>query len=489
MKKLLYVLYSTLCFLHSTFFFVIPTLGGISSAFAQVDSIRITHTQEAGTLEKQRFIDQYDYVFMTKEPTKWMGKIFTNLSHLENPERISSKYLKNNTDLRLGLEHKITPSFSIAFDVARNQMSPFRKSYFYDQNPSKSYIYAFGLSQPEARWVTSAEIRWYYDMANRITKRQSGNNFSGNYISLRYERTWQQEEFSSRLLSSNNDTWETDYFAQYYKQQINLSYGIQRRFFQNGLADFSISLNRSTDQIVHRKLNFLDESLSIKQPIDWGNIQESISFSPDNNWSITTNFKLGIAFADLKISNHIPHCEVYQCLVNEASLLKLSWPQLRLSPFFQSLKGSVGFEQKLFQSSFSLNTYLDYSLSNYQSGNIFTSMPSGKFSFVLSNFLTIQPRWYFLMKHFNRLGKTGNNLSGPYIGLSVLSTGAHGSSPSNKIVQQYCSTGFLLGFQQKLFKKGFFDINLAKPFHESKNSITSIWNKQTIFDFKLGFAL
>ncbi|GEM_PF-6636443 len=49
MKKTFTLLYSTLRILYSTLFFVIPTIGGISSVFAQSDSVHITHSQETGT--------------------------------------------------------------------------------------------------------------------------------------------------------------------------------------------------------------------------------------------------------------------------------------------------------------------------------------------------------------------------------------------------------------------------------------------------------
>ena len=110
MKKPILLLYSTL--------FVIPIIGGISTAFAQVDSVRITHTQEAGTLEKKRFIDRYDYVFMTKEPTKWMLKLYNNDFNFTEElfYRISYDNLvgKLFPPLELAAEYKLSPAFSVS---------------------------------------------------------------------------------------------------------------------------------------------------------------------------------------------------------------------------------------------------------------------------------------------------------------------------------------------------------------------------------------
>ena len=477
MKKAFTLLYSTLCLLHSTLF--IPLWGQEGA-----DSIRLSHSEETGTLEKQRFIDRYDYVFMTKVPTKWMGKIFTNLSAFEVPKSIDKDYFKNNTDLRVGVEHKVTPSFSIGLDIARNKALPFRKSYFYDKNPYQAYIY-FAHNPPAARWVTSVDLKWYYNMALRIRQGKSVNNFSGNYFSFKFEKAWNEENFRTSVTRNN----ATDYYVQYYSHQFSLSYGIQRRFFQFGLADFSISLNRNTDQIVHRKLSLLDGSTPVQFPLQWSTIKEEVFYNPDNNWSITTNFKVGIAFADIVQGLHTPHCEALQCLVNEHSLWKVSWPQLRLSPVSQTIDGSLGFEQKIFHSSFSLNTYWNYSLNHLRQDSFFDTTPTLPFTYNIVNFINLQPRWYFLMRTLNKAGKAGNNLSGPYAGFNILTAGAYDKYKTLRLPFRYCYTGILVGFQQKIFDRGFIDISLTKPFHESTQSVTALYNKKPVFDFKLGFAL
>jgi hypothetical protein len=90
------------------------------------DSVRITHTQEAGTLEKQRFIDKYDYVFMTMEPTKWMLKAYGNINNLLGSEIFRGGHIKRTVDFRVGVERKLSPSFSIEINATRNGISPFQ---------------------------------------------------------------------------------------------------------------------------------------------------------------------------------------------------------------------------------------------------------------------------------------------------------------------------------------------------------------------------
>ncbi|HAK76233.1 MAG TPA: hypothetical protein DCM71_04825, partial [Runella sp.] len=346
MKKAFTLLYSTLCLLHSTLF--IPLWGQEGA-----DSVRITHTQEAGTLEKQRFIDRYDYVFMTKEQTKWMLKGYGDINNLLASHPFQRSYVNHVVDFRLGAEYKINPSLSIGIDVTRLSNRPVTPDGLTDY----SAIYS---SSSNRNWGTSAELRWYHDMAARIKQGKSSNNFSGNYVSLRYEKVWQNNRFIGTTLSGFNGKWDTDYFSNYYNSQLSLNYGIQRRLFRYGLIDMSLSLNRRTDQQVHRQLTFLDGDNSVKQPVDWNNIRQSITSEPQHNWSITTRFKIGIALADFKKTAKVPR-DVFQCLENERSLWKFSWPKIYLSSSTQLLYGSIGHEHKIAQSSLSINSYLDLS--------------------------------------------------------------------------------------------------------------------------------
>jgi hypothetical protein len=488
MKKLIHFL-----FFVTLLAFVIPTIGGISTAFAQVDSVRITHTLETGTLEKQRFIDQYDYVFMTKEPTKWMLKAYGNINNLLGSEIFRDGHIKRVVDFRLGVERKINPSFSIEIDAARVFRRPLRPDGLID------YLDYYS-SSGDKRWSTAAELRWYYDMAARIRQGKSSNNFSGNYLSLRYERLWQNEKSVSTGLSGTNGKWETDYFRNYYQSQLSLNYGIQRRFFRYGLIDFSVALNRNTDQQIHRKLTFLDGDNSIKQPVDWNNIQESITSTPQHNWLITTNFKVGVALADFKKSSKIPACDVFQCFENENKLWKISWPRISLSTSLQTFNGSIGYEQKIAKSAFSINIYLTSSVYNFSEKNTTQYDPTTKTNFIgnsqsliISEFLYIQPRWYFLMNRQVRAGKAGNNLSGVYAGLNNVIFGSYGFSKNDRYKNDtfvfkplFVTTGLLLGYQRKLFKNGFIDLNITKGLFDSKPY--SLGSNNFIFDFKLGFA-
>lgn len=475
MKKLLFFLYSTLCIAWAT-----PS----HSTFAQTDSVRITHTQEAGTLEKQQFIDRYDYVFMTKEPTKWMLKGYGSLQNSTSSNIFDKDYLKNLLDFRLGIEHKITPSFSLELDITYNAITPF----------SGDSYGGITFNRLGKRWLTSIESKWYYAMANRIKQGKSSNNFSGNYLSLKLETAWVNDRYLGlELREMQNGEWQSEYFTNYYKSQIGLNYGAQRRFFKHGLIDFSIGLNLNTNQRIHKKLSFSDTQKPIIAAQTLSTVNE---FSP----SLTTNIKIGIALADFKKPTKIPVCDVFRCFENENTMWKIDWPRIKLSPYLQLITETIGFEQKILKSSFSINTYFSFSLHNSNLKNL-SMYDSDKQQIVQTNWknnttsatLLIQPRWYFLIRHKIQRGESGNNLSGPYVGVNTAFYGYHRTLLNYKgrldesIKPHFMNTGLLLGFQKRLFNSGFFDLNVTRMMLNRPTYIFGI--NDFILNLQFGFTL
>jgi hypothetical protein len=485
MKKPILLLYSTL--------FVIPIIGGISTAFAQVDSVRITHTQEINTLKNQRYVASYDYALLKDEPTKWMIKA----------------YGIQLIDYRLSVERKLTTSFSVALDVAHNKSADFDR-----------YL---------KRWVSGAEVRWYYDIKKRIRTGKSANQFSGNYFAIRYATAWKNPEseaawrkdINNRELSSNYDRiWTTDYYSEYYNSQVSLTYGMQRRFFRFGLLDFLVSLNNITGKQIHRNVVFLDGNNTMIPPykVDPNNLLQTVEISPVNLWSLTTAFKFGIAFADLKKARPSRKGELFSVGENEQQLWKINWPVLEVTSSSQSLNSSIGYEHKIGQSAFSINTYLDVLFSKFFGKNARLYDPVAQTEFItyvrdisIGGILSIQPRWYFLSNLPSHLRPAGNNLSGVYIGNNTTFWGLYGLATTNRYSNRYSdkpqfiNTGLLLGYQQKLFKNGFIDLNISKglfnnhPYYYTyylwmPNKLPawtpySFLKNNFILDFKLGFTL
>ncbi|MEO6684893.1 MAG: hypothetical protein ABIN24_02970 [Dyadobacter sp.] len=145
------------------FFFIFANI-----SFGQ-DTTRILYTQETDTLVKQRFIDRYENVFMTKVQTRHMFKIGLSQYYQTHSFSLKEGTLLNNTSLQLGYEFKFLPAFSIALS---------------------GHIPFYGWDVPfHDAWgnsVLDAQLRWYFNMRKRIKSGRSANNFSGNYLAINY---------------------------------------------------------------------------------------------------------------------------------------------------------------------------------------------------------------------------------------------------------------------------------------------------------------
>ena len=457
MKKALTVLYSTLLF-------VIPTLGGISSAFAQgsADSVRITHTQEAGTLEKQRFIDRYDYVFMTKEPTKWMLKGYLSASpvprlQLRGPSNEISGSLPSSLSYAFGYEHKIGSSFSI------------------DVGLSGGYINDFQWSSHFA----SAEIRWFYDMKKRLQKGLQANNLTGSYIGFKYGQAFEipSIKFVSTLLQvpfigNQSNEWYKN------SQIFVLKLGTQKRFFERGFADFSLNIGRTTYDLT------LPNQSSINIP------------APKDEWFLFSDVKFGLGFtsAPKTTALNASNCNVWKCFKEENQLFKINIA----SPFTLTNRQfnfslPISYERKIAKSAWSINTELNLSFS-YLSRKALQSFGS-QFLVAGSAFL-VQPRYYYNLKKRIREGKSANNLSGNYFAIMGSQLLSFSDMDYNPVFQVKRETHWsntraayaTWGMQRRIFEKGFFDFQLGLLYKERSTT-----KNQPIFEpyssFKLGFAL
>jgi hypothetical protein len=492
MKKPLLFLYSTFCIAWAT-----PS----HSTFAQSDSIRITHTQETGTLEKQRFIDQYDYVFMTKEPTKWMLKAYGN----DYGFLFNKLTFKNLLTAPFGaIEHKLSPSFSIQLEgrFQQNIYSPIFNPDF--DALGQKYTEAKGLSLQ-----LTGEIRWYYAMAKRIKEGKSANNFSGNYFSLRYGELLanqnRQLTIPNGFLMSQNGAYLTNYLYATPKNEFNLAYGIQRRFFRFGLIDMSINLSHKTQNIIQQKIIFPndDNRVIANSPPQYDLLQSDYQpFGNKSSWQIFTKVQFGMALADLKKKSNFSKCDIFRCYENQSRMAKIAWPIMYLSPTYQRLSGALGFEQKLFSSPISFNSYLNYNLFNevnkdtwlYSSSKQSFTRGASRY-YYLNYALNLQGRYYFLLANRIKKGKSGNHLSGFYTGINALASGSKNFYESDFLVEGQTqskhgfSVGLLAGFQQKLFKNGFIDAYYSFYARNASNQIVYPFSNIKSLTIQLGFAL
>ncbi len=408
--------------LHFTFFI-------LHSGHSQ-DSLQ--YSQESGTLQKQRFIDQYDYVFMTKEPTRWMLK-----AGLEQTLNYSN--IKNSTGI--GVEYKLSPSFSLGvnYTIVNNGNRP-------EFNNIKREIMG----------------RWYYDMKRRIDKGKSANNFSGNYFELNY----------GRIVPRYKDSFYGGFEPLKY-ELVNLSYGIQRRFFNYGWSDFSLSIQ-------HFRI-LSNTVIYSNSPFSYGGI---------NDWSIQSNYKIGFALGDLKKSNKAATCDVFKCFEEQKSWVKVEVPSVRIGNLSQAIIFGIEFERKIGVSPFSVNLgyqtqFQGFSFDVKQNADS-TFTPFRRFSYTWTHNLNAELRYYALQKLQAAKGHTANNLSGLYVGVN-----AGTIFETNAAFRPQAATirfiGPVIGFQKKLFKNGFIDLKIGAALSTKSVTYNTPLLRNTS-SLKLGFA-
>jgi len=99
------------------YIFIFCLLFCYGAAYSQ-DSTEVKFVEELDTLTRQRFIDRYENVFITKVPSRYMFKLSLNFA----PNFLFA--VDNNalqtTSYGLGYEYKIAPSFFLCSDILVN---------------------------------------------------------------------------------------------------------------------------------------------------------------------------------------------------------------------------------------------------------------------------------------------------------------------------------------------------------------------------------
>ncbi len=324
----------------------------ISSTFAQ-DTTRVRYTEETDTLIKQRFIDRYENVFMTKVATRHMLKV--GVSRNAFIPNFESSELSHE----IGYEYKVAQAFSLGLNATVDG------SFYF--NPAFNGTVALNTYG-----------RWYYDMKRRIKEGKNANNFSGNFIAVLAEKRWRYVPYSLPVF------------------RTGLEFGVQRRFLNFGRLEFAVGLS-----YLHYSFPNI-EGVSYFQNGDKSDI------------TLSTRSNLGLAFGDWKSSHNISNCEILNCDEIVREQWKVLWPDINIGT--RLVQGVVGFgyERKIGNSPFSLNGLIvaDYIKSKQSYMNYYAQ--NARHTVELNP--TVQLRYYYLQKSKIRQGRGGNNLSGIYLG-------------------------------------------------------------------------
>ena len=425
MKKAFFIF----CLLNASFF--TPLWGQ-----ERPDSVHITHSQETGKLEKQRFIDQYDYVFMTKEPTKWMLKVAGTSS-------------QTHGGLVGSYEYKLSPSVSLGAGAYFRSIS-------------------LGLGTDAGIF---GEFRYYYDMPRRIREGKNANNFTGNYFSLTYTQAFSRGStggFTGVGIGEHIPVLGM-------KNAMELRWGVQRRFFNHGLIDFGIGAG-----------------LKHSSRIDSKALTQSDIF-------IQTFWNTSLAFGDFKTKTLPPPCDVLKCYETSKSLWKIAWPNLSIGTNNQLLLTSLAVERQLGNSPFSINFQNNLLLQRWNWHSVLLDSASNSTSSYKASDTRILSTTYlqtrFYLNKLRRPSLPKASLSGFYLGFTLMHVyekiGYTYQNEKVKLIRYHgIEVGPTLGFQIKAFKNNYLDfgITIGKTIHRfDKNGTTDgVYGFRP--SFKLGFA-
>lgn len=423
----------------------------LNSARAQNDSTRITHTQEAGTLKKQEFVSAADYIFKTREETKWLLKAnYTG--------KLTGRSITGDLEytLELGGEVKLTPSFSINALVGYNHK---------EEEAIRGFLYG------------QIEPRWYYNMARRISKGQSANNFSGSYLAVKAIR------FMERVPDTEGITLVIP------QDRFMLSYGKQYRMFTHGFFDFSVNAGWQRDS-KHTPVYVYDNVK--KQYQSMGS-----QISPQHGFVASSEIRLGLVLSKLSQKTSVPVCDVFRCFEEEKRLFKIDMTKLfYIAPDNINISLSIAYERKIKQSVWSLNQEVRIDYDYHYNHTVFSANSS---TTEKGNGFTVryvvQPRYYYSLKKRISRGKSANNLSGTYVALHNVNTLYHTFLPLSA-EQAHLRTrlvpalGAVWGIQQRLFTHGFVDANIGvvRKLNERFHDFI-IPGVVPVLDIKVGFAL
>lgn len=361
------------------------------------DTLRVTYSEEPDTLTvRQKFIDRYDNVFMTRVPTQNLVKAGYTSSDVRG------------IGIVLGYEYKLLPQLSV-------EASLYKKT-----NHTGDGIYMNTFTKEWGRdWWVGAKARWYYNMGKRIAKGLNANNFSGTYVAA--------------LLDKRFGNWDKTSPTNSNAYTFGLTTGFQSRVFNRGHVDISLGAY------------YLDQDKTGFDPY-FPRPAKEVS---NRNFILSTQMTVGVAFGDWKRTVPTETCEVLLCDEEIRNQWKLRFPEASLGLGQRSLRLGIAREAKFGASPFSIDI-------NANAEFYDTELAGMRGFFVKTG---LQGRYYFLQPMQIRRGRSGNNLSGFYTALEIANfmTKRSTSDVVRRFNTKYWGASFSAGFQQRLFKNIFVD--------------------------------
>jgi len=364
-----------------------------------------------------------------------------------------------------GAEYKISPAFSIGayYGISYGDLPT-------DKFLNTGNTWNFSPS-------LALEGRWYHDIKKRIKTGRGANNFGGKYLAL---------EASSIYDNASTIGWNN--------RRIALRYGLQQRFLRNGYFDISIGAG-ITDGSFNSKVFSTDQRASVGLA----------AFLPKQKKSAQNR--------DL--------CDVLHCQDEQYKMLRINLynvVDIRSTgeTYYVALQPNIAYERKIGRSPFSVEIDLGAAInsSKFRRYTAHDQMDySGRYTSAHWN-ATGELRWYYKMRKRMLSGRSGNNLSGVFLGLqlnrnnlikeavNIDAEELMDLSGSNYFVLtgDYWTSNLVWGVQQRLLDRGFIQFKIGAGstlggnnyrYEDSNKPLAKIGRRNELnilADLKIGFA-
>ena len=414
--------------------------------YAQTDSVKVSVSQETGTLEKTEIIDNSQYVLKRQEPINHLFKLQIGSTPTD--------YSRGGTiefNVTAGYERKFGKAFSV------NALLDF---WTVDEGKNKSTFSA--IIEP------------------RLYLNQNVSNLSGAYLGLKFQQ------------NLTGIVYDLDYSTKSFNQRIALTWGIQNRFLNAGLIDIGITAGLETSTM----------TTPIWEKIVRGNYSENRFTGKhdefkESNWFIRSEARIGVGFTSSANKYKATTCDIFRCFEAQRSWLKIDFTRMfYISENKKNVNVGLDYEFKIGQSAWSINqalrvkfdsytgTYTSYNSSGL-STSTFTVGPywSGSYSF--------EPRYYYNLKKRIAYGKSANNLSANYV--SLLNGFDFYKNSNGDFQGSKRHTGLVYGVQRRLVKNGFFDVNAGIAKVHDGTFVDGLFPRSSglflLLNFKIGYAI
>lgn len=412
---------------------------------AQTDSVKISISQETGTLEKPEIIDNSQYILKRQEPISNLFKLQIGSTPTD--------YSRGGTiefNVTAGYERKFGKAFSV------NALLDF---WTVDEGVNKSTLSAI------------IEPRFYLN--------QKVANLSGAYVGLKLQQ------------NLTGTVYDLGYATKSFNQRVALTWGIQNRFLNAGLIDIGITAgleNNTLTQPIYEKTGqgYYDSKFT-------GNYSETKS----TDWFIRSEARIGVGFTSSANKYKATTCDVFKCFEAQKSWLKIDFTRMfYISESKKDINLGLDYEFKIGQSAWSINQALRVKFDSYKGiSTMFSSSGPSIFTYTVdpywSGSYSFEPRYYYNLKKRIAYGKSANNLSANYV--SLLNGLNFYKSPNGDLQGSKRHTGLVYGVQRRLVKNGFFDVNAGIAKVHDGTFVDGLFPRSSglflLLNFKVGYAI